>query len=35
MSDYINSNSARSYTDFSALGELRGKAQRNETGAFA
>jgi flagellar protein FlgJ len=34
MSDYINSNSARSYTDFSALGELRGKAQRNETGAL-
>ena len=34
MSDYINTNSARSYTDFSALGELRGKAQRNETGAL-
>ena len=34
MSDYINTNSARSYTDFSALGELRGKAQRNESGAL-
>ena len=34
MSDYINTNSARSYTDFSALGELRGKAQRNEAGAL-
>ena len=34
MSDTINTNSAKSYTDFSALGELRGKAQRNEAGAL-
>jgi flagellar protein FlgJ len=34
MSDTINTNSAKSYTDFSALGELRGKAQRNESGAL-
>ena len=34
MSDIINTNSAKSYTDFSALGELRGKAQRNESGAL-
>ena len=34
MSDYLNTHSARSYTDFSALGELRGKAQRNEAGAL-
>ncbi len=34
MSDIINPNSVKSYTDFSALGELRGKAQRNEAGAL-
>jgi flagellar protein FlgJ len=34
MSDVINTNSAKSYADFSALGELRGKAQRNESGAL-
>ena len=34
MSDIINTNSPRSYSDFSALGELRGKAQRNEAGAL-
>jgi len=34
MSDFINTNSAKSYSDFSALGELRGKAQRNEAGAL-
>jgi len=34
MSDIINTNSAKSYADFSALGELRGKAQRNESGAL-
>ena len=34
MSDVINTNSAKSYTDFAALGELRGKAQRNEAGAL-
>ena len=34
MNDAINPNSAKSYSDFSALGELRGKAQRNESGAL-
>ena len=34
MSDFINTNSPRSYSDFAALGELRGKAQRNEAGAL-
>lgn len=34
MTDTINTNSAKSYTDFSALGELRGKAQRNASGAL-
>ena len=34
MSDTINTNSAKSYSDFGALGELRGKAQRNEKGAL-
>ena len=34
MNDYLNTTSAKSYTDFSALGELRGKAQRNEAGAL-
>jgi flagellar protein FlgJ len=34
MADIINTNSAKSYSDFSALGELRGKAQRNESGAL-
>lgn len=34
MSDFINTTSAKSYSDFSALGELRGKAQRNEAGAL-
>jgi flagellar protein FlgJ len=34
MNDYLNTSSAKSYTDFSALGELRGKAQRNEAGAL-
>jgi flagellar protein FlgJ len=33
MSDTTNINSAKSYSDFSALGELRGKAQRNDAGA--
>jgi peptidoglycan hydrolase FlgJ len=33
MSDTPNINSAKSYSDFSALGELRGKAQRNDAGA--
>ena len=32
-STYINS-AAKSYNDFTALGELRGKAQRNEAGAM-
>ena len=34
MSESTNINSAKSYNDFSALGELRGKAQRNEAGAM-
>jgi Rod binding domain-containing protein len=34
MSDTTNINSAKSYTDFTALGELRGKAQRNDAGAM-
>jgi len=34
MNDYLNTTSAKSYTDFSALGELRGKAQRNQAGAL-
>lgn len=34
MSEFINTNSPKSYSDFSALGELRGKAQRNESGAL-
>jgi hypothetical protein len=33
MSDTTNINSAKSYSDFSALGELRGKAQRDDAGA--
>ena len=32
-SNHINS-AAKSYNDFTALGELRGKAQRNEAGAM-
>ena len=34
MSESTNINSAKSYNDFTALGELRGKAQRNEAGAM-
>jgi Rod binding domain-containing protein len=34
MSESTNISSAKSYNDFSALGELRGKAQRNEAGAM-
>jgi flagellar protein FlgJ len=34
MSESTPINSAKSYTDFTALGELRGKAQRNEAGAM-
>jgi len=34
MSESTNITSAKSYNDFSALGELRGKAQRNEAGAM-
>jgi len=36
MADITNpsSTSAKSYTDFGALGELRGKAQRNDKGAL-
>ncbi len=35
MSESTNiNNAAKSYNDFSALGELRGKAQRNEAGAM-
>ncbi len=34
MSEFTNITSAKSYNDFSALGELRGKAQRNEAGAM-
>ena len=34
MSDAINTTSARSYMDFSGLGELRGKAQRNDEQAL-
>jgi len=34
MRDTINANSVKSYSDFSALGELRGKAQRNDSGAL-
>lgn len=36
MADITNpsSTSAKSYADFGALGELRGKAQRNESGAL-
>ena len=34
MSELTNINSAKSYNDFTALGELRGKAQRNEAGAM-
>jgi flagellar protein FlgJ len=33
MSENTNITSAKSYNDFSALGELRGKAQRNDAGA--
>ena len=33
MSEYTNITSAKSYNDFSALGELRGKAQRNDASA--
>jgi flagellar protein FlgJ len=35
MSESTNiNNAAKSYNDFTALGELRGKAQRNEAGAM-
>ncbi len=34
MSESTYINSAKSYNDFTALGELRGKAQRNEAGAM-
>jgi Rod binding domain-containing protein len=34
MSEFTNINSAKSYNDFTALGELRGKAQRNDAGAM-
>ena len=34
MSESTPISSAKSYTDFTALGELRGKAQRNEAGAM-
>jgi len=34
MSESLNINSAKSYNDFTALGELRGKAQRNDAGAL-
>ena len=34
MSESTHINSAKSYNDFTALGELRGKAQRNEAGAM-
>ena len=34
MSEFTNITSAKSYNDFSALGELRGKAQRNDAGAL-
>jgi len=34
MSESPNINSAKSYNDFTALGELRGKAQRNDAGAM-
>ena len=36
MADITNPSSvaAKSYSDFGALGELRGKAQRNEKGAL-
>jgi len=34
MSESTNINSAKSYNDFTALGELRGKAQRNDAGAM-
>jgi flagellar protein FlgJ len=33
MSEFTNITSAKSYNDFSALGELRGKAQRNDASA--
>ncbi len=34
MSESTNITSAKSYNDFSALGELRGKAQRNDASAM-
>ena len=34
MSESTNISSAKSYNDFTALGELRGKAQRNDAGAM-
>lgn len=34
MSEYTHITSAKSYNDFSALGELRGKAQRNDASAM-